>query len=323
MTKAFITGVAGFIGSHLADFLLDKGYEVTGIDNFTTGKKENIEHLEDNKSFTFVEGDIRDSAILEGLISACDHVYHLGAAVGVKYIMENPLSSIEVNVKGSTNVFKLANQYKKKVYFASSSEVYGRAERAYLKETDDSCLGPSSIIRWSYGCTKLLSEFSANAYYREHKQPIVIGRFFNICGPRQSDAYGMVIPRFVKSSLKGDPITVYGDGSQIRSFTYVTDAVRAITGLMENEKITNGVYNVGNPESVTILKLAEMVKELTNSKSEISFVSFEKVYGEGFQDMFYRVPHIAKIKEAIGFEPKVNLREMISNTINYWKGESK
>ena len=317
--KILITGAAGFIGSHLAEELIRQGNKVVGIDNLSTGREENISSFQGSPSFAFVKGDVRDLAVLEKLVAECDVVYHLAAAVGVKLVMENPVSSIETNVYGSANAFSLAGKYKKKIFLASSSEVYGKEDSLSLREDGDLRFGPSHIVRWSYGCTKLMSEYTGLSYYKDRGLEVVIGRFFNVCGPRQSGAYGMVVPRFVRASLSGDPITIYGDGSSVRSFTYISDAVAAIIGLMNSENTAGNVFNIGNPNSVSIKELAQLVKEISKTKSPIINVPYEEVYGEGFEDMHYRVPDINKTKAAIGFVPKVQLKEMIEDILEYWK----
>ncbi|MDD5422977.1 MAG: GDP-mannose 4,6-dehydratase [Candidatus Omnitrophota bacterium] len=320
--RNLITGGAGFIGSHLAEELLNKGEEVTVIDNLSTGDINNIEHLRSHAKFSCHIDTIMNEKLMRRLVKNCDCIYHLAAAVGVKYIIDNPLVSIETNVKGTEMVLGLANELgKKKVVIASTSEIYGkdRPGKREFSESDDRVLGPTSISRWSYSCTKAIDEFLALAYWREKKLPVVIVRFFNTCGPRQTGRYGMVIPRFVKQALMGQPITVYGSGRQTRSFTYVKDAVRAIIALAKHPGAVGEPFNIGNPNAVTIKKLAEMVKSLTKSKSRIVYVPYEKAYEKGFEDMMHRVPNIGKIKKLIGFYPEYDLDEILESIISYFR----
>lgn len=321
--KALVTGGAGFIGSHLCEALLKKKWEVYALDNLSTGSMDNIKHLEDDKSFHFEIGDILNRKIVERMVKNVDIIFHLAAAVGVKYIIDNPLESIKINVGGTENILGLANSLgKKKVILASTSEIYGKdkyGKRAF-RENDDRVLGPTTISRWSYSCTKALDEFLAFAYWREKRLPIVIVRFFNTCGPRQTGRYGMVIPRFVKQALLNKPITVYGDGKQTRCFMYVEDAVKAIIGLAVDERAVGGVFNIGNPESISILDLAKKIKKLTRSSAKIEFIPYERAYEEGFEDMRHRKPDISKIKSLIKFSPEVHIDELLLRTIKYFQG---
>ncbi|MFA5147130.1 MAG: GDP-mannose 4,6-dehydratase [Candidatus Omnitrophota bacterium] len=320
--KALVTGGAGFIGSHLCEALLDKKWEVYVIDNLSTGSIENIRHLENNKLFHFTIGNIMDEKEMARMVKKVDVIFHLAAAVGVKYIIDNPLDSIRTNVRGTEIVLELANSLgKKKVILASTSEVYGKdvTGKRSFKEDDDRLLGPTTISRWSYASTKALDEFLALAYWREKKLPVVIVRFFNTCGPRQTGRYGMVIPRFIKQALLGKPFTVYGDGKQTRCFLYIGDAVRAIIGLTNEKRSVGEIFNIGNPESITILELAEKIKRLTNSPSRIELIPYEKAYEEGFEDMRHRRPDISKIKGLIKFSPQVNTEELLKRTIEYFK----
>lgn len=320
--KNLITGGAGFIGSHLAEELLKKGEEVVVIDNLSTGSIDNIKHLESNPKFSYHIDTIMNESLMKDLIKDCDIICHMAAAVGVKYIIDNTLESIHTNVKGTEIILELANKYgKKKVLIASTSEIYGkdRPGKHKFEETDDRVLGPTTISRWSYSCTKALDEFLALAYYREKNLPMVIVRFFNTCGPRQTGRYGMVVPRFVKQALLGQPITVYGDGSQTRSFTYVMDAVRAVIKLSRTKKAVGEVFNIGNPKSITIEELAQKVKKMTKSKSKIVHIPYSKAYAEGFEDMMHRAPNITKIKNFIGFEPEVDLDDILKAIIKYFQ----
>lgn len=320
--KNLITGGAGFIGSHLAEELLKRKEEVVVIDNLSTGNMDNIEHLKDNPRFSFHIDTIMNEALMKRLIKNCDVVYHMAAAVGVKYIIDNPLESMQTNVKGTEIVLELANSLgKKKVIMASTSEIYGkdRPGKKIFREDDDRVLGPTTISRWSYSCAKAMDEFLSLAYWREKKLPVVIVRFFNTVGPRQSGMYGMVVPRFVKHALLNQPITIYGDGKQTRSFTYVMDAVRAIIGLANNQKAVGEIFNIGNPNAISIQELAEKIKKLTKSDSPIIHIPYEKAYEKGFEDMRHREPDITKIKDLTGFQPKVDLDEMLANIIKYFE----
>lgn len=318
MKRALITGGAGFIGSHLAEALLKSRHRVTVIDNLSTGSMDNINHLKDKKHFEYHIDTIMNERLTERLVENCDIIYHLAAAVGVKYIIDNPLESIQINVRGTEIVLELANELgKKKVILASTSEIYGKNMdgKISFREDDDRVLGTTSISRWSYSCTKALDEFLALAYYREKKLPVVIVRLFNTCGPRQTGRYGMVIPRFVKQALLNQPITVYGDGTQTRSFTYVDDVVNVIIKLAEHPRAVGEIFNVGNSKSISINELAEKIKRMTSSSSNIVHIAYEKAYEKGFEDMKYRQPDITRIKELIDFRPKVSIDEMLKKII--------
>lgn len=320
--RALITGGAGFIGSHLAEAILKRRDEVVVIDNLSTGSMDNIEHMKDHAKFTYHVDTIMNEKLMKKLVKECDIVYHMAAAVGVKYIIDNPLESLETNIKGTDMVLALANSCgKKKVIVASTSEVYGkdRQGKRVFKENDDRVVGATTISRWSYACAKAIDEFMALAYWREKKLPSVIVRFFNTVGPRQSGMYGMVVPRFVKHALLDQPITVYGDGLQTRSFTYVSDVVSAVLELARNPKAVGEIFNIGNPKAITIKELAEKIKKMTGSRSPIIFVPYEKAYEKGFEDMRHRAPDITKIKDLIGFEPKVDLDEILANVIRYFE----
>lgn len=322
MKTALITGGAGFIGSHLAESLLRKKYKVIVIDNLSTGSMDNIKHLKTNKGFSYYVETIMNEKLMKRLIVRCDIIYHLAAAVGVKFIIDNPLESIHINVRGTEIILELANELgKKKVLIASTSEIYGKNMdgKTSFKEDDDRISGPTSITRWSYSCTKALDEFLALAYYREKKLPIVIARLFNTCGPRQTGRYGMVIPRFVKQALLGQPITVYGDGTQTRSFTYVEDVVKALMGLADTPKAVGQIFNIGNSKSISINELAHKIKAMMNSKSKIVHIPYEKAYEKGFEDMKYRQPDITKIRECINFRPRVDIDTMLKRIIEDFK----
>ncbi len=319
--RILLTGGAGFIGSHLAESLLNDGHQVTVIDNLSTGSKDNIAHLKNNDRFKFVEGDILAYKLMLKYISECDCIYHLAAAVGVKYVLDNQLDSLITNVRGTEIILDLAHVFKKKVFFSSSSEVYGKnGGTKTFKETDDRLLGAVNISRWGYAFSKGFDEFLAMAYYQSKGLPVVVGRLFNICGPRQSPHYGMVIPRFVQQALNNEPITVYGDGRQVRSFTYISDAVSAIKAIMEKEEAEGEVFNIGSCESVRIAELAEKIKAYSRSSSEIRFIPYEQAFDNNFEDMFYRVPDISKLEKLIGPSSKLKLDEMIKEIINHYRG---
>lgn len=318
--RVLITGGAGFIGSHLAEAHLIKGDEVYIIDNLSTGTLENIIPLQNDARFKdkifFHQDTILNHDSMIELTGTCDIVYHLAAAVGVRYILDNPLESITINIQGTEKVLELCTKFKKKVLVASSSEVYGKHLHAPLVETDNIIYGPSSKFRWSYAASKLMDEFSALAYFRTRGLWATIVRLFNTVGPKQTGAYGMVLPRFVDQALKGQSITVYGDGSQTRTFTYVEDVVGALMALMETKAAAGEVFNVGGTEEVSIIELAKKVIEATGSKSNIELIPYEKAFLKDFEDMQRRVPSIEKIKRLVGFEPKTNLNNIIKRVID-------
>ena len=317
--KILITGGAGFIGSHLAENLLSLGHEVFIIDNLWTGRLSNIKKIQDHKKLHLVVDTILNESVMNELIFKIDHIYHLAAAVGVKNIMDHPVETLDINVKGTETVLRLANRFKKKVLIASTSEVYGKHVDHSLSEDDDRILGTVKKRRWAYACSKTLDEFQALAYFDEKKLPVVIARLFNTVGPRQTGQYGMVLPNFVQSALLGKPISVYGEGSQSRSFTHVSDVVGAITKLMGEPLAEGDIFNVGNNKEVTINELALKVKEMTDSSSEIEHIPYEKAYGPGFEDMQRRCPSIKKINKLIGFKPSYDLEAMIQSVIDYFK----
>ncbi len=315
--KTLITGGAGFIGSHLAEKQLAAGHEVFIIDDLSTGSLENIAGIEKHGNLHFILDTIRDESIMENLIKQVDQVFHLAAAVGVKWIIDNPLRSIQTNVLGSEIVLRLSAKYKKKVLLASTSEIYGKKTESPFSEEDDRLLGSTHISRWSYSNTKALDEFWALAYHREKKLPVIIVRLFNTCGPRQTGQYGMVIPRFVKQALLGHPITVHGDGQQSRCFAYVGDVLTGITKLMDTPAAVGQIFNLGNNQSITILQLAEKIKKMTDSSSPIEFIPYEEAYEQGFEDMPERTPDLTKIKNLIGYQPQVDIDELLHRIIEY------
>ncbi|MBN1405900.1 MAG: GDP-mannose 4,6-dehydratase [Candidatus Omnitrophica bacterium] len=317
--KFLITGGAGFIGSHLAEALLNQKHEVFIIDNLSTGRLSNLDHIINNKKLHCCIDDILNKSVLNNLVKKSDIVVHIAAAVGVKYIIDNPLLSLETNLVGTQNVLYSANEYKKLVFLASTSEIYGKNSKELLHEDDDRILGTTRISRWGYSTSKAVDECLALAYSREKKLPIIIGRFFNTVGPRQSERYGMVIPRFIKQALLGHPITVYGDGRQSRCFSYVLDIVDAIIGLINCPKAKSEIFNIGNTEEITIEKLAQKIKAIVKSDSDIVYMPYNKAYEEGFEDMRKRKPDISKLKKYINFKPKYNLEAILKNTIECFK----
>ena len=321
--RILITGGAGFIGSHLAEAYLEKGHEVYIIDDLSTGSLENLAHLKandavKNRLFVHVDSIMNRDLMLE-LVGTCDAVHHLAAAVGVTYILDNPLKSITTNIQGTEIVLELCNKFKKRVLIASTSEVYGKHTHAPLVETDNIIYGPSSKFRWSYAASKLMDEFMSLAYFRTNGLKVTVARLFNTVGPRQTGAYGMVIPRFVSQALRNKPLTVYGDGNQTRTFTYVKDVVWAFMRLIEEEQSFGQVFNVGGIEEISITDLAKRVIKTCNSPSEIQFVPYEKAFGKDFEDMQRRVPGIEKIANLIGFNPQTYLDEILDKIIAHMR----
>ncbi len=315
--RALITGGAGFIGSHLSDALIARGDEVYCIDDLSTGSIENIAHLKSHPRYHYTIDSVSNQPLTAELIDACDVVYHLAAAVGVKLIVESPVRTIETNVHCTEVVLAQANKKKKKVLVASTSEVYGLSNDVPFKEDGNLVMGATVKGRWSYACSKAIDEFLALAYWREKKLPTVVVRLFNTVGPRQTGQYGMVIPTFVKQALAGRPITVYGDGTQTRCFGYVGDVIGALMGLMGKQEAVGQVFNIGSNEEVSILELAQRVKEITGSSSEIVLVPYGEAYEEGFEDMPRRVPDITKVRNLVGFEPKEKLDGIIEKVVEY------
>ncbi len=324
--KVLITGGAGFIGSHLAETYLEHGDEVYIIDDLSTGALNNIRHLQDDdrfKSRLFVTIDtILNHEIMLELTGICDVVFHLAAAVGVQYILENPLKSIKTNILGTDKVLDICNKFKKKVLIASTSEVYGKHTHAPLIETDNIIYGPSSKFRWSYAASKLMDEFTALAYHRTNGLEVIITRLFNTVGPRQTEAYGMVIPRFVKQALANQPLTVYGDGKQTRTFTYVSDVVRALMDLMNNKDAVGEVFNIGGIEEIRIVDLANKIIQMTGSVSEVQLIPYDEAFGKDFEDMQRRVPGTDKIRNLTGYEPVTDLDTILLSVIDFMKDDS-
>jgi UDP-glucose 4-epimerase len=315
--RVLITGGAGFIGSHLADAYIKRGDHVYVIDDLSTGKIENIQHLKGHSNFHYTIESVHNHPVAAELVDQCDVIFHLAAAVGVKLIVESPVRTIETNVRGTEVILSLANKKKKKVLVASTSEVYGLSSDVPFREDGNLVMGATTKGRWSYACSKAIDEFLALAYWREKKLPTIIVRLFNTVGPRQTGQYGMVIPTFVKQALAGRSITVYGDGNQSRCFGYVGDVVGALVKLMDHDNAVGQVFNIGSNQEISILELAQRVKELTQSDSEIVFIPYDEAYEEGFEDMPRRVPDISKVSELVGFRPEMSLDGILKTVIDY------
>ncbi|MDP3787234.1 MAG: GDP-mannose 4,6-dehydratase [Candidatus Omnitrophota bacterium] len=316
-----ITGGAGFIGSHLADKLISEGHRVTALDDLSTGKYENVKHLEGNPNFELVVGTILNEYLVDKLTERCSAIFHLAAAVGVELIVNHPLESLTTNIKGSEIILEMAYRYHKKVLITSTSEIYGKNTQGPLKEDQDRILGSPLKSRWSYSTAKAVDEMLAYVYWKEKNLPTVIVRLFNTVGPRQSSAYGMVLPRFVKQALGSKDMTVYGSGKQSRCFLHVKDVVSALTKLIDKPNACGQVFNIGSQEEITIEGLAKKVIEITSSRSKVIYIPYNEAYEEGFEDMERRVPDISKINDLIGFIPTVDLNGIIKDVVNYIKGK--
>lgn len=316
--KALITGGAGFIGSYLTGELLRRGEEVYVIDDLSTGSIENIAYIKESKRFHYVIDTIMNKPLMAELVDTVDVIFHMAASVGVRLIIKSPVNTISTNVRGTEILLELASKKRKKAIIASTSEVYGKGNNVPFKESQDSVLGPTFKSRWSYACSKLMDEFLALAYYKEKRVPVVIARLFNTVGPRQNGRYGMVIPTFVKQALSGEPITVFDDGNQTRSFTWVGDVVNALIDLANHPEAIGDIFNIGNDKEIKIIDLAKLVKELSGSKSEIVFIPYEEAYEVGFEDMRRRVPDISKIKNLIGYQPNHELPKILEGIISYY-----
>ncbi|MEO8480725.1 MAG: NAD-dependent epimerase/dehydratase family protein [Acidobacteriota bacterium] len=313
--RVLLTGGAGFVGGHLAERLLDLGHEVMVIDDLSTGSMDNIVHLKTRAGFEYVIDSIMNDRLTAELVDRADVIFHLAAAVGVKLIVEAPVRTIETNVHGTEIVLTHASKKGKLVVIFSTSEVYGKSTDVPFREDSDLVMGPTFKHRWAYACSKALDEFLALAYYRERDLPVIVLRLFNTVGPRQTGRYGMVIPTFVRQALTGQPITVYGDGQQRRSFTYVGDVVEAITRLVVEPAAIGQVFNIGNVEEISILALAERIRSMAGSRSEIVLVPYEEAYDAGFEDMPRRVPSLDKIHRLVGYRPTVDLEEILARVI--------
>jgi UDP-glucose 4-epimerase len=316
MRSFLVTGGAGFVGSHLVTALVRAGKRVVAIDDLSTGSVGNVAHLADEPLFEFVKGTVADTRLLQGLTSRADVVIHLAAVVGVKQIVERAVHTIETNIMGTESVLRCASHYGRRVLIASSSEVYGKGCRVPFAEMDDVLLGASSRSRWAYAATKMVDEFLGLAYHRERGLEVVPFRLFNTIGPRQSGAYGMVVPRFVRQALENEPITVYGSGNQQRCFCNVADTVRAIIGLAEHPDAPGRVFNVGSTEEVSIRALAERVRALTGSKSIVVEVPYDRAYPSGFEDMDRRIPDLSRIEALLGWQPRYRLDETLLEIID-------
>ncbi len=320
--RVLITGGAGFIGSHLSEAYLARGDSVFVLDDLSTGSIDNIRHLKTNPRFHYTIESVHHKSVVAELVDQCDVVFHLAAAVGVKLIVDSPVRTIETNVHGTEVVLAQANKKKKKVLIASTSEVYGLSTQVPFRENGNLVMGATTKGRWSYACSKAIDEFLALAYWREKKLPTVVVRLFNTVGPRQTGQYGMVVPTFVKQALLGLPITVYGDGTQSRCFAYVGDVVRALVALMDHPDAVGQVFNIGSNEEVNIKTLAERVKAMTESKSEIVLVPYSEAYEEGFEDMPRRVPDISKVSALVGFRPSLTLDQILAQVIAFFRDEA-
>ena len=319
--RALITGGAGFIGSHLAESLIQRGWEVTALDNLSTGRVGNLSIFSGNKSFQLVVGSILDERLVDKFVERCDVVFHLAAAVGVDLIVKNPLESLTTNIRGSEIVLEMAHRYRRRVLITSTSEIYGKNTSNALKEDEDRILGSPLKSRWSYSTAKAVDEILAYTYWKEKGIPTVIVRLFNTVGPRQTGAYGMVIPRFVQQALRGEPLTVYGSGKQTRCFLHVKDAVRGIVSLMDLPEAAGEAFNIGSRDEVTIEDLARQIIELTGSRSTVSFIPYDQAYEQGFEDMARRVPDITKAKRFVDFAPTFDRRAILESVIDYYRKE--
>ncbi|MBA2246298.1 MAG: GDP-mannose 4,6-dehydratase [Gemmatimonadota bacterium] len=316
-----ITGGAGFIGSHLADALLERGHRVSIIDDLSTGSIRNITHLRKHAHFRYVVDTMLKASLLAELVDEADAIFHLAAAVGVKLIVESPVRTIETNIQCTELLLQVAAKKKKKVLVTSTSEVYGKSTAVPFREDGDLVLGATTRGRWSYACSKAIDEFLAIAYWREKRLPTVVVRLFNTVGPRQTGQYGMVIPRFVSQALEGEPITIYGDGTQTRCFTHVSDTVRALIALMEAEGTVGEVFNIGSEQEITILELARRIREMAGSSSEFVFLPYAVAYQSNFEDMARRVPCLDKIRRTIGWAPTITIDGILESVIAHHRSE--
>lgn len=313
--RILVTGGAGFIGSHLSEQLVLAGHEVCALDDLSTGRVENLATFRDRPGFRFVEGDVTDPATVNPLVADCTLVYHLAAAVGVKYVLENPLRSLLTNIRGTEVVLAASDEHRRKVILFSSSEVYGKGVSAPFSENDDRVLGPTQKLRWSYACGKAVDECLAVSYYEQRQLPVTVVRCFNTCGPRQSAAYGMVIPNMIERALRGSPMLVFGDGQQTRCFSSVSDVVRGVMMLADAPAAVGEIFNIGTDEEVTVLELAHRIQRMCHSESEIQRIPYEQVYGSSFEDMRRRVPDLTKIRKFVGYRPQVSLDQLLEVTI--------
>ena len=320
--KILITGGAGFIGSHLADKLIDQGHEITVIDDLSTGRYSNVEHLEGHERFRLIIDTVLNQSLMEELVRETDRVYHMASAVGVRLIMEQPVKTIETIFHGTDVILKFCSRYRKRVLIPSTSEVYGKGASVPFREDDDLLTGATDKHRWAYACAKTLDEFLALAHWKETRLPVVVVRLFNTVGPRQTGQYGMVVPRFVHNAVRNEPITVHGDGTQARCFGHVQDVVEGLAKLLDAPACFGQVINLGNDEEVTIKALAEKAIALTGSTSQIRFVSYDEAYGEGFEDMRRRVPSLEKAHQLIGYQPTRSLADIINDVAGEYRKDT-
>lgn len=313
--RVLVTGGAGFIGSHLSEALLHQGAEVWALDDLSTGRLENLRSFERHPRFRFLEGNVTDSPLVHGLVAQSDRVFHLAAAVGVKYVLENPLRSLITNIRGTEVVLEACAEHGRKAMLFSSSEVYGKGVTVPFSEDDDRVMGPTHKLRWSYACGKAVDECLAQSYYQQRQLPVITVRCFNTCGPRQTGAYGMVIPNMIARALRNEAILVFGDGQQSRCFSAVHDVVSGVLMLSEAKEAEGHVFNVGSDEEVTVLELAQRIRKMCDSRSPIEFVPYEKVYGSSFEDMRRRVPDLSKIQRFVGYRPQTSLNQLLEMTI--------
>jgi len=321
LKRILVTGGAGFIGSHLVEALLEEGHEVRAVDNLATGRMANIQHLQNHPRFHFTEGTVLDTDLVHRMVAGCDQIFHLAASVGVRYVVDNPLLSLKNNIHGAENVLEAATPDQIPVVLFSSSEIYGKGHGGPLHEDDDRILGATRYTRWGYAASKSVDEFLALAYHREMGLPIRLVRCFNTCGPRQVGAYGMVIPRFVEQALDDRPITIYGDGTQSRCFSYVGDVVRGVMMLADHPEATGQVFNIGTDEEVSVRELAERIVARTGSSSRLECIPFDEAFGPGFEDMPRRVPDLSRIHALVGYRPEVSLDQLLDLTIANIKAE--
>ena len=318
--RCLVTGGAGFIGGHMCAHLLNKGYEVLAVDNLSTGVQTNLAAVMDHPNFEFRAGSITDPVLMTEVVQGIDAIYHLAAAVGVKLVADNPVRTIETNIYPTETLLRLAVQTRTPFFLASTSEVYGKNAKEVWAEDDDLQLGPTIRPRWAYGCSKAIDEFLALAYHRKFELPVVIGRFFNVVGPRQVGHYGMVVPRFVQAALDGGPVVVYDDGEQVRCFAHVKEVVNCVVSLMETESAAGQVFNIGSDQAVSIKQLAERVIERVGGDCAIDFLPYNKAYGDDFEDVRRRVPNVSKLHETLGFKPSLTLDQILDDVIAWKRG---
>jgi UDP-glucose 4-epimerase len=313
--RVLVTGGAGFIGSHLSETLLESGNEVWALDDLSTGRIENLRTFERHPRFRFLEASVLDASVVHGLVAQCDRVFHLAAAVGVKYVLENPLRSLLTNIRGTEVVLEACAQHQRRVLLFSSSEVYGKGVTVPFAEDDDRVMGPTHKLRWSYACGKAVDECVAQAYFEQQQLPVTVVRCFNTCGPRQTGAYGMVIPNMVMRALRNEPILVYGDGLQSRCFSAVNDVVRGTLMLADCPEAIGQIFNIGTDQEISVGALAARIRDLTGSRSTIELVPYEQIYGRSFEDMRRRVPDLTKIRRFVGYTPQVGLDQLLEAVI--------